>query len=220
MFPNHSVTSPAGNPRSVQARWLAAVAGCALLLSACSGDTGSSGDQKEQAAPAVQNSGQQVPPPPAGSGQGETGMKWTTPAGWTEQQPTSAMRRAQFQVPGAGGAAELVVFYFGPNQGGDPMSNAERWAGQFKKADGSPALDAMKTEQAQFGGMKTLLTEVEGVYRNAMAGTESFPDYKLIGAIVEGPDANWFFKLTGPKATVEENRDSFLAFLSSLETGS
>lgn len=199
---------------------MATLAGCALVLSACSSDSGSSGDQAEPAPPAKQNASQQIPPPPAGSGHGETGMSWTAPAGWTEQQPSSGMRKAQFGVPGAAGAAELVVFYFGPNQGGDPMTNAERWAGQFTKTDGTPALDAMKTEQASFGGMKTLMVEVEGVYRNSMAGPESFPDYKLLGAVVEGPDANWFFKLTGPTATVAENRDAFTAFLSSLRPGS
>ena len=220
MFPNRSLIPHPTTTRSLQAYWVtAALAGSALLWSACSGDKDSSGNQMQQAAPPPDAS-QQVPPPPAGSGQGEMGMSWTTPAGWTQQQPSSSMRKAQFLVPGAAGPAELVVFYFGPNQGGDPMSNAERWAGQFKKPDGTPAVDEMKTEHAEFGGMKTLLTEVEGVYRNSMVGQESFPDYQLLGAVVEGPDANWFFKLTGPKATIAENRDAFLAFLSSLRQGS
>lgn len=195
-----------------------------VLLAACAQES----PRPEQATPAVSETerpaapaaGQQVPPPPANSGQGATGMQWTVPAGWKEQTPTSAMRKAQFEVPGAAGSAELVVFYFGPNQGGDAISNARRWAGQFQKPDGSPALDAMTTKESEFNGMKTLLTEVEGVYRNTMVGDESFPDYKLLGAIVEGPDANWFFKLTGPKATIEASRESFLGFLGSLHPGS
>ena len=46
------------------------------------------------------------------------------------------------------------------------------------------------------------------------------PGYALLGAIAEGPDANWFFKLTGPQKTVEENRATFAALIDSLKTGS
>lgn len=205
---------------------IAFLTGAALLfvLGACAQETPpqdqAAAGGKEMARTATPAGGQQVPPPPANSGQGATGMQWTVPTGWTEQAPSSSMRKAQFQVPGSAGAAELVVFYFGPNQGGDAISNAKRWAGQFQKPDGTSALDAMTTSEAEFNGMKTLLTEVEGVYRNTMVGEESFPDYKLLGAIVEGPDANWFFKLTGPKATIEANREAFLGFLGSLRPGS
>lgn len=200
-----------------------ALAGLSLSCSGGGSDTGGSGADAGGASnsrPQAQDTRGQVPPPPPGSGSGATGMNWTAPAGWVEQQPTSSMRKAQFQVPGSGGAAELVVFYFGPNQGGDAMSNATRWAGQFQTPEGAPAVDQMKTEQREFGGMKTLLTEVEGVYRNTMVSPEAFPNYKLLGAVVEGPDANWFFKLTGPAATIEENRDAFLTFLGSLRPGS
>jgi len=46
------------------------------------------------------------------------------------------------------------------------------------------------------------------------------PGYMLLGAIAEGPDANWFFKLTGPEATVEAQRAGFEALLKSLRKGS
>ena len=35
------------------------------------------------------------------------------------------------------------------------------------------------------------------------------PGYKLLGAIVEGPGGNVFFKLTGPAKTVEAARADF-----------
>ena len=47
------------------------------------------------------------------------------------------MRHAQYRVPGGNGDGECIVFYFGPGEGGDPMSNARRWAGQFDQPDGS-----------------------------------------------------------------------------------
>ena len=42
----------------------------------------------------------------------------------------------------------------------------------------------------------------------------------LLGAVVPGPDANWFFKMTGPQATVQGQRDSFLKLLQSIQKGS
>ncbi len=38
----------------------------------------------------------------------------------------------------------------------------------------------------------------------------------LLGAIVRGPDANWFFKALGPAQTLEEHRGRFEALLASI----
>src|SRR5262245_40912700 len=83
--------------------------------------------------PVGQTAGNAVPGPPPGSGEGETGVRWKAPAGWIAETPSSPMRKAQYRVPGPGGDGECAVFYFGPGQGGDPMANAQRWVGQFKK---------------------------------------------------------------------------------------
>ena len=148
-------------------------------------------------------------------------MDWTAPATWVEVPPSSSMRRAQYKVPGPGGDGECAVFYFGPGQGGDAMSNARRWAGQFKRPDGSPALDDLKTTSMTAGARSVLLVEVSGTYDGGMTMTAApatpKPGYALLGAIVEGPDANWFFKLTGPEATVRDQHDSFLSLIKSLK---
>jgi hypothetical protein len=130
------------------------------------------------------------------------------------------MRRAQYRAPGAAGAAECVVFYFGPGEGGDAKSNAERWASQFRPADGRSSEAAMKTSSLAVGNIKVLLVEVTGTYAGGMAmggaaPTEQ-PNYMLLGAIAEGPDANWFFKLTGPEATVRAQRAAFEQMIRSL----
>jgi hypothetical protein len=39
----------------------------------------------------------------------------------------------------------------------------------------------------------------------------------LLGAIVDGPDAPWFFKFTGPEATVREQAGPFSAMLTSIK---
>ena len=46
------------------------------------------------------------------------------------------------------------------------------------------------------------------------------PGYMLLGAIAEGPDANWFFKFTGPEATVRAEKAAFGEMIRSLKSGS
>jgi hypothetical protein len=64
------------------------------------------------------------------------------------------------------------------------------------------------------------LVEVTGTYDGGMTMTdapaERLEGYMLLGAIVEGPDAPWFFKFTGPAATVEAQRDAFVGMMRSL----
>ena len=168
-------------------------------------------------------SADRIPAPPLGSGEGDTGVKWKAPTGWIAVTPSSPMRRAQYRVPGPGGDAECAVFYFGPGQGGDPMSNAQRWAGQFKHPDGTPASDTFKTTTVKVGNMTVLLVEAAGTYSGGMTmGLEPPQEkagYMLLGAIAEGPDANWFFKLTGPESTVRAQHEAFGAMVRSLEKG-
>lgn len=164
-----------------------------------------------------------IVPPPPGSGEGEAGVTWTTPAGWIEEKPSSSMRKAQYKVPGPGGDGELVVFYFGPGQGGAPQANAERWAGQFLLPDGSPAVSAMKTATTKVGDMDVLTVEVAGTYTGGMTMSmepaKPKPGYMLLGAVAEGADSNWFFKLTGPEATVKAQRGAFESLVKSLKRG-
>jgi len=157
-----------------------------------------------------------INPPPASSGSGEAALHWDVPEGWVTEQPTSSMRNAQYRVPGPGGDAELVVFYFGPGEGGDAMSNAQRWASQFTKPDGSPIGDGLKTSTATVGDRQVLHVNVSGTYTNTMVSNEAHPDHELVGAIVEGPDANWFFKMTGPASTVDAQKDAFQKMIQSI----
>lgn len=165
-----------------------------------------------------------VAPPPPGSGVGATGLTWTAPADWVAEAPSSRMRKAQYRVPGQAGEAECVVFYFGPGQGGDPATNAERWARQFTLADGSPGTAGMKVDSRKVGEIDVLTVEVAGTYQGGFGmGSQQEPPkpgHMLLGAIAEGPDANWFFKLTGPEATVAGERAAFEDLVGSIERGS
>ncbi len=61
------------------------------------------------------------------------------------------------------------------------------------------------------------LVEVSGTYLASsgpmMKVKNELPDYTLIGAIVEAPEGNVFFKMTGPQKIIEAERGSFLTML-------
>lgn len=211
-----------------------------------SGDSGAESTPAPTAAPEIQAahepaavaSSDQLPPghPPLDSasgfelapvdpsaGRGDTGLSWDTPKGWVSEPPANSMRRAQYRIPGAGGDAECVVFYFGPGQGGSPQANAERWASQFEQPDGRSPLEAMTTRSLDVDGIPVLIVETKGTFQagSMMGGpvTDRKPDWALLGAVVEGADANWFFKLTGPEATVAANREPFETMLRTVAHG-
>ncbi len=209
----------------------------AVVIGACGGGqqekaTGSSPPADQAVAtelppghPAVAQppSGMTVAPIPADTGIGKTGLTWKAPGGWTSEPPSSSMRRAQYRVSGPGGDAECVIFYFGPGQGGDAKANVERWADQFTQPDGRPSRELLQTREIEVNGIRVLMSEVSGIYSGGMAMTgdrKTLPDYMLLGAVAAGPDANWFFKFTGPRATVEAERAAFEAMIGSLQAGS
>jgi hypothetical protein len=149
-------------------------------------------------------------------------LTWSVPAGWTAETPSSPMRRGQYRIPGKAGAAECVVFYFGPGQGGDAQANVARWASQFTEPDGRPRSAAPKTRKIDVDGIPVLLVETTGTYQGGMPGQPAGParpDHMLLGAIVEGPDANWFFKATGPRGTLEAARAAVERMILSLRRG-
>ena len=163
-----------------------------------------------------------IDPPAGDAGTGKNALKWTPPAGWTKQTPSSGMRRAQYKITGPGGDAECVVFYFGPGQGGDTKGNIARWINQFRQPDGKPVTDA-KTRASKVGDVPVTMVEVAGTYVGGMGGAPMSgdrPHYMLLGAIADGPDAKWFFRATGPRATLEAQRSAFDKMIRSIKRGS
>jgi hypothetical protein len=152
-----------------------------------------------------------APPPTASAG----GVQWTVPARWTAGAG-SAMRVATYVVPATKGAAagECAVFFFGPGQGGGIDDNVARWGKQF---EGAPA---PKRTAATVAGLRVTRAEVAGTYLApggpTMQSTGKKAGYRLMGAIVEAPGGNVFFKLTGPAATVGAAQADFDALVASL----
>jgi hypothetical protein len=156
----------------------------------------------------------------AGSG---AGMRWTAPANW-KSEAERPMRLATYTIPHAAGDAhdgECGVYYFGPGQGGSVQANLDRWIGQFVQADGKPSKSAAKIDKRTVRGMQVTTVDVSGAYTGmggplAKPGGQPERGYRLLGAIVEGPQGSVFFKFTGPAKTVAQNKAAFDKMLASL----
>lgn len=161
-----------------------------------------------------------LPPSPDSA----AGLEYDAPEGWVEEPTSSSMRLAQFRLPRAEGDAEdaeLVIFHFGGG-GGSVRANIDRWVGQFSNADGSPVGEAEVSEMDR-NGIHLSVVDVSGTYNEArgpmMAQTTAKPNYRMLAAVAEGSGGPWFFKLTGPKSTVDHWEESFYAFLDTVRAG-
>jgi hypothetical protein len=148
------------------------------------------------------------------------GVRWTAPAAWKAEAPRP-MRAATYSIPttsGESGTAECVVNYFGAGQGGDVAANIERWRAQVLGPDGKPA--PAKIDKRTGRGVPITVIDASGTYTGMggpMAGGKPVAGYRLIGAIVEGPGGNVFFKLTGPAKTIAAQQKNFEQLLASIQ---
>ncbi len=135
------------------------------------------------------------------------GVGFSVPELFEETTSGRPMRAAEFRIPGTddstGSDGELVVFHFGPGQGGTPADNIARWVRQFAaEADTPPPQHGRGT----VGGLAISWVMAFGTYTPAsMGGGPSAPQpgSGLIGLIIEGgPEGSLFIRATGPARTV------------------
>jgi len=149
-------------------------------------------------------------------------LKFQAPEGWVSEQPSSNMRVAQYRLPGDGGDASLIVFFFGPGQGGSVEANLDRWIGQMKQPDGSSSKEKAKTETTTVNGMKVTLLDVTGTYgAGDMTGgggaTGDKPNSRMRAGVIETTRGAYYIKLVGPEKTVTRWNDGFMAFIKSAQ---
>jgi hypothetical protein len=149
------------------------------------------------------------------------GIRWTAPSGW-KSQGERPMRAATYAVPAAPGDkedGECAVFYFGAGQGGGVQDNIDRWIGQFQQPNGKPSKDVARTAKQTINGLPVTTIDLTGTYLAGgpmMASKMPRPGYRLLGAIVEGPQGGVFFKFTGPAKTVAAGQAAFQSMLKSV----
>lgn len=136
------------------------------------------------------------------------GFRAPKPASWVWTKPSMQFRTLQYTVAGEGDStksAELIVSVFVAGDGGPLDANIERWRGQFRK--NNEPVEAKRSSK-EVGPLKVELVELEGDFM-AMGAPAPKKDSLQLAAIVQAEGRNVFFRLVGPKETVEANRAAF-----------
>jgi len=148
-----------------------------------------------------------VPSPSAGSAD-EGRPKWQVPAGWQETSAGQFLV-AKFLIAGADKTPTAVNVSKSAGDGGGLAANANRWRNQL----GLPPLAQAELEKQvktlEVPGAKEMLVDMSGT--DGRTGQAS----RLVGAILPGPNATWFYKLMGEPQVVAREKDAFVKFVQS-----
>jgi hypothetical protein len=140
-------------------------------------------------------------------------LAWDVPAKWQTAASPSTMRKATYKIAKTAGDAddpEMSVM----QAGGGLEANIDRWAGQFG------GTKDVKRSKVKIGNFDVTVVEIKGTF--AGSGMPGAPaagpkdHWALLGAIVEGVDPPYFFKLTGPDKSVAAARPDFDKLVGSL----
>ncbi len=152
---------------------------------------------------------------------GEGKLALTAPASWTKKDPASRIVEAEFAVPPAKGD-ETPGRLTAMGAGGSVESNIDRWVGQFVGPGGAAAKP--QRDKMSVGGADVEIVDLSGTYKDSPGGpfaggkTVMRDNYRMLGAIIQTKDrGNYFLKLYGPKATIDENANGFQEMVKSLK---
>jgi len=147
-------------------------------------------------------------------------ITFQAPKTWKSERPSNGMRKAQMKVEAVGTdpePAELAVTSFAGGAG-SLDANVKRWEAQFTDADGKTPKAKVDTKKGK--NVEVTRVEVTGRFVAAMTpgqpGQNNKPNYRLLGAIVQTPEASYYFKLTGPDKTVASTTKAFDAMIESM----
>jgi hypothetical protein len=104
--------------------------------------------------------------------------------------------------------------------GGGAEANITRWKGQFSQPDGTSTDDKTTVEEIEVDGMKTWMVEITGTYaeRTRMTDPPTMQEnYRMLAAIIDTGDREYFVKFYGGVETVEANKELFEEFIKSFE---
>jgi len=135
----------------------------------------------------------------------------TVPKNWQSEKVTNKFRRAQFKVPKAKGDSEDADFvvYDLAGGGGGVDANIQRWLRSFQPTGRKVKVTSGKTSQGDY-----VLVDLQGTWNKPIGKMElqqtlEMPNARALSVILTTKEGNYFLRLTGPKATVGENADTF-----------
>jgi hypothetical protein len=154
-------------------------------------------------------------------------LKFTIPSKWRIEPVETLARGGQWRVPplrAGGEGGQVVVFYFGTESdgtpiGGTPRENIEAWIGTMFNAEGHPA--AAEVKHHEITGFKISEVVLFGTYNQVVSlpGVPPVPksNYGLLGAVIENPQGNIYWRFTGPEALITANLPLFNKILDSVK---
>lgn len=138
-------------------------------------------------------------------------------------KPGSRIIEREFAIPPAKGdkaAGRLTMM----RSGGSLKQNIERWFGQFNQPDGKATKDVAKVSEKKINGQQVTIVDIAGTFKESMGGGPFAPgktvmreDYRMLGGIVQTKTAGqYFFKLYGPKKTIDDAEAAYLKMMDSV----
>lgn len=144
----------------------------------------------------------------------------TAPEDWQRKQPRVRIIAYEYAVPAAEGDehdGRMTVML----AGGSIDDNVQRWYGQFKQPDGGDTSKVARVEEKEFADHTVHLVDVSGTYldrRGPVAPAVSREGYRMLAAIVETKQGNYFIKFYGPQNTVKEQEAAFMQMIEGMES--
>lgn len=138
-------------------------------------------------------------------------LKWRLPAGWKEGAP-SEFRLASFRIKAPNGKEADVSVVPLPGAAGGDLSNVNRWRNQVSLP---PVTEA---ELAKLALPVTVGDQPAQLYDQAGDGANGDPT-RILAVIQRREGTAWFFKMTGDKQLVADQKPIFVEFLKTLQIG-
>lgn len=184
----------------------------ALTLFAC-GESSSSPPSRPSE-PATDRGGDPVMRPIAG------GVSWAAEEPFVYRRPDNEYRAHEYTVRDQPDVT-LAISHFAAAEGGggDVQANIDRWVGQFEQPDGSESRAAAQVDAREINDLRVTTVDLTGTFVGRMGtamGGQARPGWRMLGAIVEGPQGLVFLKLIGPAAGVAAAEDAFERLVASL----
>ncbi|MBC2605376.1 hypothetical protein [Pelagicoccus albus] len=138
-------------------------------------------------------------------------LTWSPHAGWKELPPTQ-FRKGNYLYNDEAGAVEITVTSF-PGSTGGLLANVNRWLGQASL----PAVDAsqlqkMTSEMSLSSGASATIVDLK-------PSGETEDSTSIYAAIIPFMGQSWFFKMSGPRSTLESQIEPFRTMIEAIEFG-
>lgn len=128
---------------------------------------------------------------------------WTAPAHW-QPGKSSSVRLGSYRADGPDGAAADIAITSFPGDVGGMVANLNRWRGQIGLGPVGPEEASGLVQEIAIGDLPGLLSDFTG------------PSQRTVVGWFQWAGRSWFFKMTGPPATVESEKPAFLELLRSI----